>query len=309
MQTLTLAVDASCDLPKALYQRLELSTLPLNWMAAPEGLTPDDRTDAVTEAWYLALGAEPAKPVTDPLNDTRLGNYLDDTWLLTSDGTLLITPAKHRHPGYDHWHKQATTLQPQLDQVRHAANLNGHYRLRVVDSGQTLAAYGLLVQAIATLHRDKGYSIDKLRLPLLSFSARITHLFSVPAFANPERYTQIPVFPRLGWLRRSVMGQQKKMPMFRAQDGEEKLVGGVRQDTSISSVVEQFCKELEQSRLSHSTVNASFAGPIDQLHQDPAIKRLHQQVTRQGGHVWLSQMAGSSALVFGAGAFSLAFVN
>ena len=309
MQYLTLAVDASCDLPKAVFQRLELSTLPLAWLSTTTELQPDNRTAEVTDAWYQKLDtAEPWMPV-NPITDPRLSQYLDDTWLLTSDGVLLITPSRARHPGYNHWNPQAAILQPQLDRVRHAASVSGHFRLRVVDSGQSLAAYGLLVQEVARMHRDLNLSIDRLRLPMQAFSERIHHFFSVPAFAQPTVKPVQPAFPTLPWWRRTVMQRQGTVPLFQARNGEERLVGKAPGADVITHVVEHVCVGLSQNRLNHSAVNASYAGPVDHVQQHPAIRRLHQVVSDQGGHLWLSRMAGSSAVLFGAGAFSVAFVN
>lgn len=314
MQYLTLALDASCDLPKAIYQRFDLATLPLTWLAKPTELPPDNRSDATTEAWYQSLTNGTSHSLAEwsrkeLSRDTHLSQSLDNTWLLNSDGALIITPAKHHHPGYDHWNRQAATLQPQLDRVRHAANLHSHFRLRVMDSSHILAAYGLLVQEVAHLHRDQGLSIDKLRLPLLAFSRRIKHLYSVPAFANPALYPQTPAFPTLNGLRRFVMSHRGTLPVFQTLDEQEELVGHATAADPITPVVDLACTALKQNRLNHATVNASFAGEIEPLHQHPAIRRLHEMVSQQGGHLWLSQMSGSSAIHCGENAFSVAFVN
>lgn len=309
MQYLTLAMDASCDLPPAIYQRFDLATLPLTWLATPARLPPDDRSKAVTTAWYQT----PDNPTRDSLpelhQDTHLSQWLNDRWLLQSDGTLIIAPAKHRHPGYHHWNHQAATLQPQLDRLRHAANLHRHFRLRVIDGGHTLAAYGLLAQEVAHWHRDQGLTIDKLRLPLLAFSSRIRHVYSVPAFANPVLFPHTPAFPTVNWLNRSIMIHQQRFPVFQVLNGEETMMNRATGDDPITPIVDVVQSALEESRLSHSAVNASFAGDIEPLQEHPAIRRLHQLVTAQGGHLWLSQMAGSSAYRFGHAAFSVALVN
>ncbi|WP_028672669.1 DegV family protein [Saccharospirillum impatiens] len=310
MQYLTLALDASCDLPNAVYQRFELSTLPLAWLANPTEWSPDDRSIAITDAWYqLAANTSPTLPLHDLNQDTRLSQALENHWLLNSDGALVVTPAKHRHPGYHHWNHQATILQPQLDRIRHAANLHSHFRLRVMDSGHTLAAYGLLVQEIARLHRDEGLSIDKLRRPLLAFAPRIRHIYSTPAAANSMRTLEKPVFPNVNWLQRALLNHQQSYPIFQVLDGQEERIGRATAADPITPVVEQICATLEASRLNCPAVNASFAGDTDPLQQHPAVRRLHQLVTRQGGHLWLSRMSGSSAYLFGKGAFSVAFVN
>lgn len=309
MQYLTLALDASCDLPKAIYQRYELTTLPFSWLAKPTELPADDRSWGVTKAWYQALASQTPLSLPELARDTHLSQSLDNAWLLNSDGALIITPAKDHHPGYHHWNHQAAILQPQLDRVRHAANLHSHFRLRVMDSNHILAAYGLLVQEVAHLHRDQGLSIDKLRLPLLAFSPRIKHFYSAPAVAKPSLYPQAPAFPKLNWLERSVMKHRGTYPVFQASDEQEELVGHATVADPITPVVDLVCASLEQNRLNHSAVNASFAGNIDPLHQHPAIRRLHEKVSQQGGHLWLSRMAGSSAMRFGEQAFSVAFVN
>lgn len=309
MQYLTLALDASCDLPKAIYQRFDLTTLPLTWLASPDELPPDDRSKTLTDIWYQAAKVPHSRSVPDVQQDTHLSQSLENSWLLNSDGALVITPAKHRHPGYQHWNHQAAILQPQLDRIRHAANLKSHFRLRVMDSGHTLSAYGLLVQEIAHLHRDRGLSIDKLRLPLLAFSPRIRHFYGVPAFANPARYPQIPAFQKVNWLKRSIMNHQKTYPVFQTLDGEEQVVSHATADDPITPIVDRVCAALEESRLSHSAVSASYAGEIEPLQQHPAVRRLHQLVTEQGGHLWLSRMSGSSAYLFGRNAFSVALVN
>lgn len=309
MPYLTLALDSSCDLPKAIYQRYELATLPLTWLAKPTELPADDRSGGVTKAWYQALANQTPCSLPDLARDTHLSRALDNAWLLNSDGALIITPAKHRHPGYHHWNHQAAILQPQLDRVRHAANLHSHFRLRVMDSGHILAAYGLLVQEVAHLHRDQGLSIDKLRLPLLAFSPRIKHFYSAPAFAKPRLHPQTPAFPNLNWLKRSVMKHRGTHPVFKASDEQEELVGHASVADPITPVVDLVCVALEQNRLNHSAVNASFAGDIEPLRQHPAVRRLHDIVSQQGGHLWLSRMSGSSALRFGGQAFSVAFVN
>ena len=309
MQYLTLALDASCDLPKAIYQRFDLATLPVTWLANPAVLPPDDRSKAITDAWYQTADHPTRDALPELHQDTHLSQRLNDSWLLQSDGTLVITPAKHRHPGYHHWNHQAATLQPQLDRLRHAANLHSHFRLRVMDSGHTLAAYGLLVQVIAHLHRDQGLTIDKLRLPLLAFAPRIRHFYSVPAFANPMLFPHNPTFPPLNWLKRSIMAHQKTFPVFQVLDGEDTMVQRATDEDPITPIVDLVQAALEESRLSHSAVNASFAGDIEPLQQHPAIRRLHQIVTAQGGNLWLSPMAGSSACLFGRNAFSLALVN
>jgi len=309
MQYLTLAVDASCDLPKAVFQQFDLTTLPLEWLTTATGLLPDDRTSDTTDVWYQQLDSAERWTLLNPITDTRLSQQLDDSWLLTSDGVLLITPNRVRHPGYGHWSPQAAIVQPQLDRVRHAAHLSGHFRLRVVDSGQSLAAYGLLVQEVARMHRDLSQSIDKLRLPMRAFSARITHFFSVPAFARPTVKPVPSAFPALPWWQRRLMHHRGRIPVFQARNGQEQQVNSVLEADVITDVVARVCLALSHNRLTHSSVNVSFAGPMNLVKRHPAIRRLHQVVSDQGGHLWLSRMAGSSAVLFGAGAFSVAFVN
>lgn len=309
MQYLTLALDASCDLPKAIYQRFDLATLPLTWLANPAELPPDDRSKVVTDVWYQAAKDKTFCSAPVVQQDTHLSQSLEDSWLLNSDGALVITPAKHRHPGYQHWNHQGATLQPQLDRIRHAANLHSHFRLRVMDSGHTLAAYGLLAQETARLHRDQGLSIDKLRLPLLAFSPRIRHFYSVPAFTKPAPYPQTPAFRKLNWLKQTMMNHQRTFPVFQTLDGEEQMVNHATVDDPITPIVDRVCAALEESRLSHSVVNASYAGEIEPLQQHPAVRRLHQLVTEHGGNLWLSRMSGSSAYLIGRNAFSVALVN
>lgn len=309
MQYLTLALDASCDLPEALYQRFELATLPLAWLAPTTLLPPDDRSAAVTRTWYGSKETLNRQWLPNLSQDDHLGQRLNDHWLLHSDGALLLTPAKHRHPGYQHWHRQAATLQPQLLRIRRAANLQRHFRLRVLDSGHTLAAYGLLAQELARLHRDQGLTIDKLRRPLLALAPRIQHYYSVPAFRTPAPYPEAPAFPGINRINQTLMASRRRFPVFRVYNGEEQRVHYATPDDPVTPIVEQVTETLETSPLSHPAVNVSFAGQIDPLRQHPAIRQLHHVVSAQGGHLWLSPMAGSSAWLFGHGALSVALVN
>lgn len=309
MQYLTLALDASCDLPKAIYQRFDLATLPLTWLASSAELPPDDRSETVTEAWYQAAKDQRNHSAPDLQQDTHLSQLLEDSWLLNSDGALVITPAKHRHPGYQHWNHQGAILQPQLDRIRQAAHLRSHFRLRVMDSGHTLAAYGLFVQQAASLHRNQGLSIDKLRLPLSDYSSRIRHVYCVPAFANPIHDAQKGVLPGVNWVRHSLVRLRKRIPIFLTTDEHETLIGEVTGKDPIESVIRHATGLLEQNRLSCSIVNMSIATTRPPLLRHPAILRFHELVNRQGGTLWLSPMSGTSALLFGENALSVAFVN
>ncbi|GGX59977.1 DegV family protein [Saccharospirillum salsuginis] len=307
---LTLLTDATCDLPSSVITRFEAKVLPtiLEPLNRSDGtLWVDDRSHKHTQAVYHRMTESKDKPWRSLGGDTDAFILnLTDHWIYHSDSLQVITPAQAWSPTHQKLRESSFVVQPELDQRREAANLKGHYRVRLLDSGQLYAGYGLVMHETMDLHREHKVSIDKLRKPLDAFRKRVQMLYSCP---DPGRLHRLkdPRFETLGWLKQ----QQLRLggtPIFSLHDDQHNLIERAPRKQSVDHLLNRILEELEERRITYRVVNVSYAGPLAEVRTRPLFRKLHEVVLHQGGHVWLSTMSATSAVELGRGALSVAFV-
>ena len=307
---LTLLADATCDLPSSVVTRFEANILPtvlepLNRSEA--ALWVDDRSHKHTQAVYHRMSENKDKPWRSLGGDTdAFVPKLTDHWIYHSDSLQVVTPAQSWSPTHKKLRESSFVVQPQLDRRRGAASLKGHFRIRLLDSGQLYAGYGLVMHETMDLHREHKVSIDKLRKPLDAFRKRVQMLYSCPEPGRLHRLKD-PRFETLGWLKQ----QQLKLggtPIFSLHDDQHILIERAPHNQSVDHLLNRVLAELAERRITYRVVNVSYAGPLAEIRTRPLFRKLHEVVLRQGGHVWLSTMSATSAVELGRGALSVAFV-
>lgn len=307
---LTLLADATCDLPTSVLTRYEADILPtllepLN--RSDSTIWVDDRSHKHTQSVYHRMSENRDKPGRSIGADTdAFILHLTDHWIYHSDSVQVVTPAQTWSPTHQRLREASFVVQPELDQRREAANLKGHYRIRLFDSGQLYAGYGLVMHEAMDLHREHHVSIDKLRNPLEAFRKRVRLLYSCP---EPSRLHRLkdPRFETLGWLRQQRL-RLGGTPIFSLHDENHTLLERAPNRDAMDHVLNRALDQLEERRITYRVVNVSYAGPLAEIRSRPLFRKLHDQVLHQGGHIWLSTMSATSAVELGRGALSVAFV-
>lgn len=307
---LTILADATCDLPGSVLTRFEADILPTaleSLKQSKASILIDDRSQRTTKNDYRKMLA-PNAPVWRPLGGDVDAFILSltDRWLFHSDGLQVVTPTERFSQTHKRLRESAFIVQPELDRRREAVNLKGHYRVRLFDSGQLYAGYGLVMHEALDLHREHRLSIDKLRKPLDAFRKRVHLLYSCP---EPVRLHRLGDnrFRELGWLKQQQI-RFGSTPLFSLHDDEHLMVDRVAPAGALDHLLHLVLDRLRYEPIGYRVVNASYAGPLAEIRSRPLFRELHDLVLQQGGHVWLSTMSASAAVELGRGALSVAFV-
>lgn len=271
---IALIADTSCDLPAPVKSRFDAQLLP--------------------------LGLQMADAFSDQFKED---------WVYHYDSLQAVTPAARYSPTYQQLREAFFEVQPEADLLRQKAYLDENFRIRLLDSGQLYAGYGLVMHEVMRLHRQEHVSIDKLRQPLEAFKERVCLLYSFPD-ARRLVNDRDPRLEELGWLTQQKLRWVSGTLLFRLEhDTGHRLLETVKPEEAIDHLLGLAIQTVEEEPLENRLVNASFAGSLEALRERPLFRDLYQAVLRQKGQLWLSTMSAPSAGHLGPGAFSLAFTH
>lgn len=302
---LTMMADAGCDLPASVFARYDADILPLE-LVPKKQIAPscfDSRDPQETLSFYEENHASWKLMGADKSDFIE---RLNERWLYHSDGLLAITPARRYSNTYEKLREACFEVEPELNQLRELANLKGLFRIRLFDSGQLYAGYGLAMHQALSLSRDQRLPIDKLHRPLNEFCRKVVLMYCTPE-SRRLREAKDGRFEKAGWLKHPF--GSKSACIYRLIDGHHKEVERVRPEQAVNRTLERMLGTLQEHTLAHRFVNVCYAGPLDVLRGDEVFQEIHKAVRSQDGVLWLSPMSMSSMVELGKGALSVAFVG
>jgi len=171
-------VDSACDLPASFIERNPVKVLPLN-------LTLDgvDRVDNLSPGQKIELFQSGAltrghDAESAPATADQIYQYYLDEVVPNFDFAVGQSVSRTRSPTFDNWLSAQGNIQRDYRAIREKAGVQGHFGMRVINSGTMFAGQGLL--AIETVRMFKAKSgKNELRQSAESFKEKIL-TFAVP---------------------------------------------------------------------------------------------------------------------------------
>lgn len=300
-----LVVDSTCDIPESFLQRNQVQILPLSVSGGESPLT-DRRHKTDGLSFYQQWAARRSlKPVRNPITEHDVASALVDRWIYDFDHLLIVTPHIKLSSTLQTIRETLVLQHPNLEPLRHQAQLTLPFKVRVVESQSGLAGYGLAVYEALRLMSEKARSIDQLKTPLTAFSQRL-ETFVLPG--NPAQQLKTEPFA-LSWLAAQQQQWKRQQPVFHIGHRGVTLLRSCQQATRLKEFVRLVTQRLGHMQLHNQLICVSYAGNPADLRVSSAYTELQQCVKEKQGRLLFSIMSPASASQLGYGAVSVAFAH
>lgn len=301
-----IVVDATCDLPASILERNGISILPMTIPRSDEHFL-DIRNPEQTNDYYQKNSPAQIASFTPSLpSQAEIIEFLKDKSIYHYDNLLIFAPSMNTSDMLIRLRQSILTLQPDIEILRRQASLSKPLRIRTVETQNTYSGYGLIVYEAMQLIHERVLNVDQIKQPLEHFIQNATTL--VLPGKHFSTYTLLEKQPfSLGWMTIQRLKISRKIPCFRIQNSEMKIVSEFKETNAENEFIKMVYEELAQRSLSNHLVNVSFAGRLPQLRILPSLKHLQAHVQANGGKIVYSSMSPASATQLGGGAISVAF--
>jgi fatty acid-binding protein DegV len=299
-------VDATCDIPTSILSRHNVTILPtmlnLRSEAYPDARRVDDTLSfyneqpeyEINDASYHSAGFE------------ELKTLLEDKLLYTCDHLVFIAPHIKLSSTLKNIREALFDLQPALQQLREQARITTPFKVRIIESEQAYAGYGLVLYEALRLLNEKARSADQIKAPLIDFR-RIVETYIFPGQMNgSQQHLAVAPFNQ-SWLKLKKHKLMHSQPIFKIDQDGFRHMTNIRSTTLENSFLEFVYDYLTRTSLHNHLVNISYAGKLSQLRVSPTFKQLHEHVKAKRGRLVYSNMSPSSATQLGLGALSVSF--
>jgi fatty acid-binding protein DegV len=301
-----LLVDATCDLPSSVLERFNVNVIP----SRIEGNTEpyiDNRSKESSIQFYNNLGKKGISHFKlNPLTSKSFVDLLKADLLYHYDNLLVIAPHLKLNETLTSVRQGILEIQPEIEQLRHQARLKNNFKVRVIESNNGFAGYGLNLYEALRLMGEKAHSVDQLKKPLDSFKYCVnTYVLPGEQGLNSELLAEPPF--NVNWLALKKYRFSAQLPAFRIADNSFSKIATIKASNATNTFLELMYDEVTRNTFDNHLLNISYAGNLAHLRVLPTFRALHEHVKNKGGKMVHSVMSPSNGVLLGPGALSAAF--
>jgi len=304
-----LVVDSACDLPLSFLRENNVEVMPIALRFGDDRYV-DLRDPEATVAFYERyISRHGLEAETEPFKVSEIRDLFLNRLVTRFERVLVISIASSRSDIYSNSTKASFAILKGYRERREAANLEGNFMLRVVDSGQLFTGEGVLVwEALRLLREQEGAGFDRLRQHVEDFKR---HVY---AYAVPRDLYHLRERARrrgdhsVGWLQFQLGSMLDIKPIVEAHRGDTRPVEKVRHfETAVEHVMERAIERIRDGRLLAPVVVMSYAGSPDEIRSFATYRTLRRQAEDHDVAIMESPMSTTAGVYLGPGAFSLAY--
>ena len=301
-----IVIDPTCDLPTSIIERYKVKVIPMS-MTLNNDLFIDTRQPDQSNNFYKVNSTNLINSAEIEASTTKsFTAEMKENWLYHFDNILVIAPHRKINTTLQSVRHSILEMQPTFEQLRQQANLKNAFKIRVIESQNGYAGYGIALYQALQFASEKARTVDQLKQPLDLFTPTI-ETYILPGHANCSSSSQVTSPIQISWLERKKIQLSKRRPVFRiTSNGLEQYKLLPEMDIE-NNFLETIYDKLTQTKLKNHLVNVSFAGNLAQLRVLPAFKALHAHVKNKGGKLVYSVMSPVSGVQLGKSSISVAF--
>ena len=289
-----LVVDSACDLPPDFIERHRIQILPVTVHLDGHDLV-DTRDTATTLDFYRRHLCAKGDAATSPQTVEQIKQL------------FCITIASGRSPIYDHATQASFAIINEYKPIRAAANLSGHFSLRVIDSQNLFAGQGIAAVEAARMVASGQTNTNKMRERLDQIASN-TYGYMVPRDLHYLRVRGKTKGDRsVGWVGATLGTMLDIKPLLRAYRNETGPVAKLRHFDDVVSKLFGYVVRRVDAGLLTPTVCLSYGGELEEMRKLPGYASLIKLCKEREIEVLESLMSVTGAINVGEGALAVAF--
>ncbi len=301
-----LVVDSACDLPREYFEQHKIQILPVTVHLDGHDLV-DTRDTATTLDFYRRHLCAKGDAATSPQTADQIKQLFLSKMVLDFDFVFCITIASSRSPIYDHATQASFAIINEYKPIRAAANLPGHFSLRVIDSQNLFAGQGIATVEAVRLINSGLTNTNKLR-ERLDHVAQNTYGYMVPRDLHYLRVRAKTKGDRsVGWVGATLGTMLDIKPLLRAYRNETGPVAKLRHFDDVVSKLFAYAGRRVVAGLITPTLCLSYGGELDEMRKLPGYASLMKVCAQHEVEVFESHMSVTGAINVGEGALALGF--
>ena len=192
-------VDATCDIPTSILSRHNVTILPTMLNLKTEAF-PDARLVNDTLSFYNERpNTEINEASFNSAGFEELKTLLEDKLLYTCDHLIFIAPHMKLSSTLKNIREALFDLQPRLQSLRSQALVNTPFKVRIIESEQAYAGYGLVLYETLRLLNEKARSADQIKAPLDDFKRTVETYIFPGQINDAQHHLSVPPFNQ-SWL-------------------------------------------------------------------------------------------------------------
>jgi len=304
-----IVIDSACDLPPAFIEQHHLEIMPINLKIGSE-LLHDKRDPAATIAFYKRyLETKDLDIETQPFSVEQITQLFLSGLVQKYDRVLVVCIASSRSQIYENAQKASFAILAGYKSKREAAQQDGVFQLRVLDSKTFFTGEAVLVHEALRLLEKEQLPFDKLR-PAVEELSKHVHAYMVP---DDLFYVYTRARKRgdrsVSWLQMKLGGMLDIKPILKAYHGDtfplEKHSGYEKALERLFEITLGDIKKGLRSKL----VAMSYAGNPEVMRGSKSYLAFIKACEKQGIETMLSVMSTTAGINVGPGAFTLAYIG
>lgn len=304
-----LVVDSACDLPLSFLRENDIEVMPIALRFGEDRYVDKRDPEATIEFYDRVIPETGLQARSEPFSVEEIRDLFLDRLVTRFDRVLVVAIASTRSEIFDNATQASFAILSGYRERRRAANLEGSFMLRVVDSGQLFTGEAVLVwELLRWLKAQTDPHLDALLRHAEDFKRKVY------AYAVPQDLFYLRARARqrgdrsVGWLQFQLGSKLDIKPIVEAHRGDTRPIAKVRHfETAVDQVVTRVIERIDSGRLLAPVVVMSYAGRPRELHKIPSFQRLKLRAAQAGVTLLESPMSTTAGIYLGPGAFSLGY--
>ncbi len=303
-----LVMDASCDLPESYVRAHNITVLPITVRIDDKEFV--DQGDAQELKRFVGehLGDRSHAAETSPYSVEQIQDLFLDRLVVDYDCVFCLTITATRSPIFSHATQASFAILRAYRDARQKAGVPGPFLLRVIDT-QTLFA-GSAVQVVEAVRLIREQQSPAQIRERLEYLAQRTYGYMLPRDLYYLRARAKKKGDRsVGLFGAALASALDIKPLLRGFRGETGPVAKMRGFEQGANQLLDHVAERVHAGLLVPTVCLSYGGPLREVEQLPAYKRLREICTEHGVELLQAPMSITGMVNVGAGALVVGFAS
>lgn len=307
-------VDSTCDLPAEDFAQHNIRVMPISIRLGDE-LLVDEREAAATRHFYAEqIDTKGVDAESIPYTSEQVQAVFLERLVIDYDLVFCITVSSRHSQIFDNATRASFGILKQYRAVRAAAEVQGPFSMRVIDSKTIFAGTAVLVaEAVALI--DAGVPPNEIRLKIDEMIPSICG-YMVPANLGYVRDRGFRKNDRKGLgdtmrgLALSLGSALSMHPVISIYRGEENPANVNRSyEKSVSRMLGHVTERITAGELMSGSVCLSYAGDIARVPAMAGYDELAKAARERNIQLKLSTMSATGAVNVGAGCLFVAYAG
>lgn len=302
-----LAVDSSCDLTPEFINKHNIEILPI-YIHHKDGAYHDTRdTQSMINFYRNHSRSRYSNAQSEPLSVNEATSIIENRLLPKYDRVNVITINSLKSEVFNRLTEAALINEPQFRKLA-AANDRAPFRMRMVDSLTMFSGHAVLVHEFVRLMQEEKMQQSKAIAAINNLRDHI-YGYIIPhdlSYMRERRHMRKSDH-KISWLSFKLASALNINPIIELHRGESQAVKKSKGFQGALEDLFALAKDKIDKGLATDTLVMSYAGLLEEISENPALKTFTDYAKSKGVNVTLSMMSTTAAVNVGPKSFSLAF--